>query len=109
MARPPGTDEREIRRGAWRREQIDAAAVGGIGAALVSPLVNLGGETTALPLAIVMVAVAAVALGAYVIGRAGPSYHETGNATSPCDNEWKPADRVDGSTVSCMFGNRGMS
>ena len=58
MARPPGTDEREIRRGAWRREQIDAAAVGGIGAALVSPLVNLGGETTALPLAIVMVAVA---------------------------------------------------
>lgn len=38
-------------------------------AALVSPLVNLGGETSALPLAIVMVVLAAVALSAYVIGR----------------------------------------
>jgi DHA1 family bicyclomycin/chloramphenicol resistance-like MFS transporter len=37
-------------------------------AALVSPLVNLGGETSALPLAIVMVALAAIALGACAIG-----------------------------------------
>lgn len=38
-------------------------------AALVSPLVSLGGETTALPLAIVMVVVAAIALSAYLVGR----------------------------------------
>jgi DHA1 family bicyclomycin/chloramphenicol resistance-like MFS transporter len=38
-------------------------------AALVSPLVSLGGETTALPLAIVMVTVAAIALSAYLMGR----------------------------------------
>ncbi len=40
-------------------------------AALVSPLVSLGGETTALPMAVVMVVLAAVALIAYLAGRAG--------------------------------------
>ncbi|MET0704197.1 MAG: multidrug effflux MFS transporter [Mycobacterium sp.] len=40
----------------------------GLGA-LVSPLVSLGGENTALPLAIVMIVVAAIASGAYLLGR----------------------------------------
>ncbi|MBB3603221.1 DHA1 family bicyclomycin/chloramphenicol resistance-like MFS transporter [Mycolicibacterium sp. BK556] len=40
----------------------------GLGAA-VSPLVGLGGEHTALPLAVVMVAVSVLALTAYLVGR----------------------------------------
>ncbi|WP_201308779.1 Bcr/CflA family efflux MFS transporter [Puerhibacterium puerhi] len=38
-------------------------------AALVSPLVGLGGERTAVPLAVVMVAAAVVALGAFLLAR----------------------------------------
>jgi DHA1 family bicyclomycin/chloramphenicol resistance-like MFS transporter len=38
-------------------------------AALVSPLVGLGGERTAVPLAVVMVAAAAVAIGAFLLAR----------------------------------------
>ncbi|WP_083121363.1 Bcr/CflA family efflux MFS transporter [Mycolicibacterium rhodesiae] len=40
----------------------------GLGAA-VSPLVSLGGEHTALPLAVVMVTLAALALAAFLVGR----------------------------------------
>ena len=43
----------------------------GLGAA-VSPLVSLGGEETALPMATVMVVLALVAVAAYVMGRARP-------------------------------------
>lgn len=43
-------------------------------AALVSPLVGLGGESTALPLAVVMISCAVIAMGAFlVIGRARPT------------------------------------
>lgn len=41
-------------------------------AAAVSPLVSLGGETTALPLAIVMITLAAIALVSSLIARHGP-------------------------------------
>jgi DHA1 family bicyclomycin/chloramphenicol resistance-like MFS transporter len=42
-------------------------------AALVSPLVSVGGERTALPLAIVMLAVAAIAMVAFLISRTNPN------------------------------------
>jgi DHA1 family bicyclomycin/chloramphenicol resistance-like MFS transporter len=43
-------------------------------AAAVSPLVSIGGEDTALPMAVVMCVVAVIAVGAFVIAK--PTTHE---------------------------------